>query len=254
MSQAVAARRRRPAPDHGLARGGVSLYIQVAGLLRRKLEAGVWRIGDQLPIIDVLMAEYGVSRITMRQAIARLEDEGLLKRGQGRGTFVTGDASLHRWVVLPTEWHALVEHIEGLASTSITLESTPGMPRIEEKDGKPAPAYRHMQRVNLANGAPYSLTSVYLDDALYRKNPASWDTRPVLPLLARQLRRTMGRASQMLEVNTADIATATHLRIAVGTPTVHVRRVVANNAQRVVYVADVQYPAQALRIETLLHP
>ena len=56
-----------------LGREGVSLYRQIAGLLRRKLEQGVWKMGDQLPTLEALMLEYGVSRVTMRQAVALLE-------------------------------------------------------------------------------------------------------------------------------------------------------------------------------------
>lgn len=237
-----------------LEREGVSLYRQVAGLLRGKLEQGAWKVGDRLPALEALMAEYGVSRVTMRQAIGLLEQDGLLQRGQGRGTFVTGDATSERWLMVPTEWSALIRHIDGLSGHFVALEDGPGEPLLAAGEGAPAPAYWHTRRVNYAEGVPYSVASIHLAESLRRKAPAAYRTQVVLPLLARHLGQQLGRATQRLEVATADIETARLLNLSVGTPVVKVRRVVNDTRQCVVYCADVAYPASRLRIETTLYP
>ena len=240
--------------NNSLDRGGVSLYRQVAGLLRRKLEQGAWKMGDQLPVLEVLMAEYGVSRVTMRQAVALLEQDGLVKRGQGRGTFVTGDATTERWLMIPTEWRALIQHIVGLSGHFVTLEDGQGVPELLSAEGLPAAHYWHTRRVNYADGVPYSLTCIYLDERIRRKAPAAYLSQAVLPLLAKHLGKSLGRATQMLEVATADIETARLLNLAVGTPIVQVRRVVSDTKACVVYCAEVSYPANRLRIQTTLFP
>ena len=240
--------------NNSLERGGVSLYQQVTGLLRRKLEQGAWKIGDQLPNLEMLMAEYGVSRVTMRQAIALLEQEGLVKRGQGRGTFVTGDVTTERWLMIPTEWRALIQHIAGLSGHFVTLENGQGIPDLLPTEGLPAARYWHTRRVNYADGVPYSQADIYLDERIRRKAPASYLSQAVLPLLAKHLGESLGRATQTLEVATADIYTARLLNLAVGTPIVQVRRVVSDTKACVVYCADVFYPANRLRIETTLFP
>ena len=237
-----------------MGREGVSLYRQVAGLLRRKLEQGVWKVGDQLPTLEVLMLEYGVSRVTMRQAVALLEQEGLVQRGQGRGTFVTGDATSERWLMVPTEWQALIQHIVGLSGHFVTLEEGRQAPEIGATGGQPAKTYWHTRRVNYADGMPYSLTRIHLDERMRRKAPAAYLSQAVLPLLAKHLGKNLGRATQMLEVATADIETARLLNLAVGTPVVQVQRVVVDTRDCVVYSAEVIYPASRLRIETKLFP
>ena len=68
---------------------GVPLYYQLATLLREKIVSRFYRPGDQLPSEAVLVKEYGLSRMTVRQARGSLEGEGLLRREAGRGTFVT---------------------------------------------------------------------------------------------------------------------------------------------------------------------
>lgn len=64
------------------------LYVQVEEHLTEAIASGRWGTGDRLPSEQELMAAYGVSRMTLRQAMNSLVDRGLLVRGRGRGTFV----------------------------------------------------------------------------------------------------------------------------------------------------------------------
>ena len=68
----------------------VPRYAQLADLLRQRVARGVWPLGHKLPSLDELVAEFGVARVTVRQAVDLLAREGLLSPQQGRGTFVTG--------------------------------------------------------------------------------------------------------------------------------------------------------------------
>jgi GntR family transcriptional regulator len=63
------------------------LYRQVAALLRDAIYQGRYPRGSRLTEPE-LMAEYGVSRVTVRQAIALLREDGLIDAVPGRGTFV----------------------------------------------------------------------------------------------------------------------------------------------------------------------
>ncbi|MCB0047747.1 MAG: GntR family transcriptional regulator [Caldilineaceae bacterium] len=66
----------------------VPIYYQIALHLRSRIMGKEWRSGEKIPPEEALSAEYGVSRVTMRQALAELVKDGLLARQQGRGTFV----------------------------------------------------------------------------------------------------------------------------------------------------------------------
>lgn len=55
------------------------LYLQVAEILRQRLSRGIWKEGDLLPTITVLAEEFGVAKITIRQAVKLLEQENLLE-------------------------------------------------------------------------------------------------------------------------------------------------------------------------------
>lgn len=64
------------------------LYIQVRDLVLEKILSGYWQPGSPIPNEHGLSQELGVSIGTIRKALDILEDEGLLTRKQGRGTFV----------------------------------------------------------------------------------------------------------------------------------------------------------------------
>ncbi len=64
------------------------VYIQIADELRLNIEQGIYQAGDKLPTEVKLSERFGVNRHTLRQAIALLRTEGLVRVEQGRGTFV----------------------------------------------------------------------------------------------------------------------------------------------------------------------
>lgn len=74
-----------------LKKGVIPLYYQLEAILRKRILTG--EIGDvnHFPAEQQLCDEFEVSRITVRQALATLENEGLIKREQGRGTSVIRD-------------------------------------------------------------------------------------------------------------------------------------------------------------------
>lgn len=66
-----------------------SKYIVLANLLRQQILGGCYHAGDKLTSENQLSQQYGLSRQTVRQALAVLEQEGLLLRQRGSGTYVS---------------------------------------------------------------------------------------------------------------------------------------------------------------------
>ena len=86
------------APENGaMPLAGVSAprppYARVKQYLKDALEAGRWAPGEQMPSEADLVAQFGVSRMTVHRALRELQDAGLIERVQGLGTFA---AQLHR--------------------------------------------------------------------------------------------------------------------------------------------------------------
>jgi GntR family transcriptional regulator len=81
MKRAARLRRDQPVP----------LYYQLEMDLRRAIEAGEFH-DQQFPTEREMVSQYGVSRMTVRQALSRLEEDGLIERQRARGTFVRPEA------------------------------------------------------------------------------------------------------------------------------------------------------------------
>lgn len=65
------------------------LYKQLVQKLHNDIDIGVYPIHSKIPSEQELCETYGVSRVTVRKALDELAQEGLLKRHQGKGTFVS---------------------------------------------------------------------------------------------------------------------------------------------------------------------
>ncbi|MGC4388016.1 GntR family transcriptional regulator, partial [Streptococcus suis] len=66
----------------------VPAYIRIHDVIKKEIEEENWKIGERLPSERDLADRFSVSRMTLRQAISLLVDEGILERRVGSGTFV----------------------------------------------------------------------------------------------------------------------------------------------------------------------
>ncbi|HWS31695.1 MAG TPA: GntR family transcriptional regulator [Actinoplanes sp.] len=74
----------------------VPAYRQIALDLTEKIRTGVYRPGEALPAQRELSVRYGVTLMTLRQALSSLRDDGLIVQHAGRGTFVAPVQATYR--------------------------------------------------------------------------------------------------------------------------------------------------------------
>lgn len=232
----------------GFSDAGGTLYAQVAAVLRQRIRSGAWRPGAQLPTLESLSAEFGVARVTLRQALGLLEREGLIWRRRGRGTFVTEDASV-QWLHVGSSWEELVHSLEGNWARPIDSEDVAQVPGFEERDGLPAPNYRHLRRVHGREARAHALVDLYLDRRLYDMTPKRFDKEMLIPVLEELPSVRIADARQTLSIGTADHAVAAALDIPIGAPVGLMRRVLKDDVGTVIYVGDVAYRGDVVKIE-----
>src|SRR5712671_6630226 len=99
-------RRSRPSPFRSTT--GL-LYQHVAALIKKQIESGEYIPGERMPSIESLARSFDVAIVTVRQALALLERDGLIERQQGRGPFVSRTLKEKRWLKLESNWDDLVQ-------------------------------------------------------------------------------------------------------------------------------------------------
>lgn len=144
-------------------RGQGPLYQQVADTLRREIAEGNYRVGERIPSEEALCEHFGVSRITVRAAIDLLAEAGLLRRRQGKGTFVSAPP-------IEQELIQLNDFVEDMTAAGIVPTS-----RIIHLGEEPAPAevarslelapgstIMRLERLRLGDGSPVAFDRTFL--------------------------------------------------------------------------------------------
>jgi GntR family transcriptional regulator len=241
---------KNASPESVLRRSRVPLYLQVASLMRQKIESREWAYGAQIPTLDKLEKEYQVSRITLRAALNQLEDSGIVRRTRGRGTFVAKDLSAQRWFKLPNTFDELVETVANLKIRLLHIEQAPRPLVPAFAFGEIGPAYHRLRRVHYHNDVPYCLIDIYLDKAIFDSDPQAFSQATVVPQLAARPDIAIADARQIMRITVSDEDTAAHLDIGVSAPIADVCRALVDEDGRIIYYAHIQYPAQMIQIET----
>mgnify|MGYP001823500862 FL=1 len=149
--------------------GGAPLYRQIQSDLRERVSSGELEPGAQVETEQELIARYGVSRATVRQALSGLVSEGLLEIRRGRGTFVHGAALEHRLGGFYTFSREIERHgmRPGTRVRAIGLE--PAGDDVAEGLGlAPGTSVVALSRVRLADDQPVVSETSYLPAARFK--------------------------------------------------------------------------------------
>lgn len=234
--------------------GPVPRYYQLQEIIRERIRRGEWAPGDLIPSERELCERYGISRMTARQAISRLEQEGLLYREQGKGTFVGQQVIAQQLLQLTgfTEDMAARQRKPGARVLSAELwpadEET--AERLRIRAGQPV--YR-LRRLRLADGEPLAIELTRVSfigcerllqydlgtESLYRLLEGIFD----VPLL---------EADQELQADLAAGEESDLLQVAPGSPVLRTRRVMFTRRNQPVEFATAVYRGDKYRFYTRL--
>jgi len=229
--------------------GKLPLYVQCASLLRSRINGGQWTVGQCIPSLSSLAEEIGVALVTVRQAIGMLEKEGLLERRQGTGTFVLAKPMPGDWLSLGATWDALVESLRDVEVQFVNVRLSHLQPQLGEEEGLPAAKYRFLSRLHWRDQRPFCLINLYLDENINQLDPVRFDRQLILPLITELAPDRIARAWQTLRIGKADPILAEQLAIDVGDPVAHVRRLLLDHQGIVIYLAEITYRGDVVRIE-----
>ena len=145
----------------------ISLYAQLVGIIKRNISTGVLPVGALLPSEAELCRCLNISRNTVRQAIGELEDEGLVIRKRGRGTFVADPATNRRGVRYSfTSEVSSAGKVPSSTLVDFNVES-PGdivCEKMELHEGTPVYCFTRVRNVD---GEPLILETSYYPQYIY---------------------------------------------------------------------------------------
>ena len=203
-------------------------YHQVADTIRQAVSRQEWKAGQQLPSEMELAERFGVAPGTVRQAITRLVDEGMLERQQGRGTFVRRpdfSSSFFRFFRFQGQDGEALTPESQILNRSITApEPAVGEALALAEDE----AVISIQRLRLIDEKPVLYEEICLPHLRFAAFMTLKESEigPLLyPVCEEFCGQVVARAQEQLTAGSASALVAGNLQIEKGAPVVEIKRI-----------------------------
>jgi DNA-binding GntR family transcriptional regulator len=198
---------------------GLPLYRQVAAALEDRIAGGATSPGQQLPREAELAAEFGVNRLTVRQALAELVQRGLIRTVHGVGSFVAEPAIRHdiSGDREPSLRRAMLERGHEVEQRLLAAG------RDDDPTAQAALGTRgHLWRFELlrfVDGVPWTHSRTWLPERRFRRVVATWDgSSSLYDALEAGYGLRLRRAERTLWTEAAGPLDAERLLVPVGSP------------------------------------
>ncbi len=238
-----------------LKNGLLPRYYQLKEIILGKVTTGQWQPGQPIPSERELCEQYGISRMTVRQSITELVNEGYLYREQGKGTFVAQPKITQQLIQLT----GFTEDMQARSRRPTTrVLNTQMWPCDKDTAGKlrikPGQMLFRVQRLRLADDEPLALETALVsfmgceklleEDLVASSLYTLLETKYGVPPL---------EAEQELEAGLAREEEAGLLAIMAGDPVLFIRRITYTNRGRPVEYAQSVYRGDKYRFYTRLN-
>lgn len=229
----VIQRARMPDPIVKLQDSPQPLYLQIKEVLKQRILDGLYQPHQKLASENELMAAFGVSRITVRQALRDLHNEGLVFSAQGKGTFVSKPKATQSLESLQGFEESM--QAAGFAASSKLLSAAPRRPskdvaaalRLGRKDD-----VVEIKRVRYVNREPVSIDVSYFPADIGARLIGRDLARDLFPMLENELGVPLGHADVKIGAAAPDADTQKHLKIGAADPLLKVERLTYDTAGR----------------------
>ncbi len=225
------------------------MYIQVASVLRTRIQSGQWSSGEKISTLEELEREFEVARVTVRQAVDILREEGLLQARQGLGTFVSKKNHHRHWVKLAASWNSLIESLKDNVPRRLAIDYDVAPPILGSCDGDPASSYIKLRSVQYRNEEPYSVVNLHLAREVFDLNPERFKGAAALVTIDAMDEIALLEAHQTLTIGSAEPEVADLLKISIGAATVEAHCVVIDDGGIAIYIGDIIYRSESIKLQ-----
>lgn len=204
----------------------VPRYHQLKEILRERISSGEWKPGALIPSERELSESYDISRMTARQAVTDLVNEGVFYREQGRGTFVTQNKITQQLLHLT----GFTEDIRARGQHPSTRVLAAGMlPADDVAAGQlrvaPGDLIFVLRRLRLADGEPLAIeVSMLTFKGCERLIDEDLARHSLYQLLESTYGVPLVEADQEIEAGLASEEEAKVLKVALGSAVLYTRR------------------------------
>ena len=211
-----------------------SLYARIREELRELIVSGAWQPNDPLPSERDLMAQYGVSRITVRQALGDLQKESLIFKLAGKGAYVAQTRPFQELGRLQGFAEAMEARGHETYNRVLAIAHGAASDLVASRLGLvPGALVTELKRVRYLDRQPVSLDITWvprtLGERLAREDLGS---RDIFLIIENDCATPLGHADLVIDAGLADAALGEQLDIDVGAPVLRIERLTHDAAGR----------------------
>lgn len=226
------------------------LYVRIRDSLRRQILEGHYRVHERLPSENAMMKSFGVSRITIRQALRDLHNEGLVFSAQGKGTFVSKPKAVQNVQRLEGFGEAMaaqgyeasarvlsIQQLRAPKTVVASLDLSPGDDAVEVK------------RVRYLNREPVCIENSYFPLDIGRQLFSLELSGDIFPMLENLFGIPLGGADIGLDAILADEEAQQYLNLQTGDAILRVERLTHNRDGRPIDFEYLCYRGDAFKYQ-----
>ena len=223
------------------------IYYQIKQTIKGWIVNKEFGPGNKIPSENELADRFNVSRLTVRQAISQLIQEGFLNSRRGEGTFVTNNENLINSFSLETT--GFMDELFSTQLSKVTTKWATLSKMVAPKSVKEKLQLEmgdeevvQIKRVRLLRGRPFTYTMNYLPVEIgARINEKDLYRRRLLEILERDLKVEFTEAVQTIEASFADQEVAEKLEVASGSPILFVEKIMYSKQHKPIELFQSSY-------------
>ncbi|MFV0559686.1 MAG: GntR family transcriptional regulator [Enterococcus sp.] len=202
------------------------VYLQIHNQLKNEIESGVWEIGSRLPSERELAVKFNVSRMTLRQAIQTLADEGILERKIGSGTYVARQ-KVQEKMTGTTSFTEIMESQNRVPSSKTVsyFVTSPSTSEMEKLQLKKEDTIVRMERIRYADQVPICFEVASIPSKVIANYSKSEVTESLYRTLEEKGGKKIGRANQTISAMLASEQIAEYLDMKRGDSVLRLRQI-----------------------------
>lgn len=203
----------------------IPIYIQIEDIIKDRILANEYKIGDVIPSERELSAQFDVSRMTVRQSITNLVNDGLLFREKGRGTFVAKPK-------LEQPLQGLTSFTEDMRARNMVPSShilrfekiIPSIDITRELQLELGEEVFYVIRIRHADDTPMAIERTYIPVKIYPQLDADKLSGSWYSLIENTFQQKIGNAIQLMEAAIVTKEDSKFLQIAQTAPVLIIKR------------------------------
>jgi len=203
------------------------MYVQIKEVLKQRILEGDYAIHERLPSESEMMKVFGVSRITVRQAVRDLHTEGLVFSSQGKGTFVSRPKVVQDIQHLQGFGEAMAPQGYDTSTRVICIQEVRASQEVTDAlKISQSSMVIELTRIRYLNQEPISVDNSFFPLEIGRSLQSRDLTQDIFPMLESEFGVGLGHADLKIEAMVADEETAKHLKVEQGSAVLRIQRLV----------------------------